>query len=63
MKNKEQIKEWKIKNKLKLQNLSFLIAIIAPFGLYFALENSLNILAVVLFTVIALCMLLIAWIS
>lgn len=52
---------WRRKNKFRLQATALALSLLAPFGLYWALQSGNDLLAAIFFGVIALSMAVAIW--
>jgi len=52
---------WQKKNRFRLQCIALAASLLAPFGLYWALQNGNDLLAGIFFAVIGLCMAITIW--
>lgn len=58
---KSRLQPWSKRNKFNLQLIAFALAVLAPFGIYFALAAGLAWLGAVCFALFTLAMLLTFW--
>jgi hypothetical protein len=61
--NKVQVKTWRKRYRFSIQSMALVVALLSPFALYWGLEAGQNMLAALSFGLLALAMLVTAWIG
>jgi hypothetical protein len=60
---KVRIKAWRKRYRFPIQSAALVVALLAPFGLYWGLEAGQNIIAAIFFSLLALALAVTTWIG